>query len=202
VVIGRVVHEATGFDKESLNRSMKMVVPTIGPNTYFKQRKRNFLTFLSFKAAYLIPQLAIRESGVWLDEAEQTHAYALLLHATKKSKRTDQAVKCISASRPDCATATWDILCERLDGRSFARSLSLLRQRLSQSLSDYVHFMREAFDNYNETCEIIDGSAAIHPHNMGLLMLRGISSTGHFGARPNNVSSTLSTPTTSCPQTK
>jgi hypothetical protein len=28
---------------------------------------------------------------------------------------------------------------------------------------------------------MIDGSIAIHPHNMGLLMLRGISSIGHFG---------------------
>jgi hypothetical protein len=64
VVICRVVHEAAGFDKEALNRSMKMYVPTMGPNTYFKHWKRNFLTFLSLKAAYLIPQLAIRESGV------------------------------------------------------------------------------------------------------------------------------------------
>jgi hypothetical protein len=37
MVIGRDVHEATGFDKESLNRSMKMIVPTMGSNTYFKQ---------------------------------------------------------------------------------------------------------------------------------------------------------------------
>jgi hypothetical protein len=58
------VHEATGFDKEAHNRSMKMYVPTMGPNTCFKQWKRNFLTFLSLKAAYLIPMLAIRESGV------------------------------------------------------------------------------------------------------------------------------------------
>jgi hypothetical protein len=28
---------------------------------------------------------------------------------------------------------------------------------------------------------MIDGSAAIHPHIVGLLMLRGISNTGHFG---------------------
>jgi hypothetical protein len=28
---------------------------------------------------------------------------------------------------------------------------------------------------------MVDGSAAIHPHNLGLLMLRGISSTGPFG---------------------
>jgi hypothetical protein len=35
MVIGRVLHDATGFDKESLNRSMKMTVPTMGPNTDF-----------------------------------------------------------------------------------------------------------------------------------------------------------------------
>jgi hypothetical protein len=57
----------------------------------------------------------------------------------------------------------------------------MLRQRHCQSLNDYVHFMRQTFDDYNETCQLIDGLAAIHPHNLGLLMLRGISSTGPFG---------------------
>jgi hypothetical protein len=28
---------------------------------------------------------------------------------------------------------------------------------------------------------MVDGSAAIHPHNLGLLMLRGISSSGPYG---------------------
>jgi hypothetical protein len=42
MVIGLAVNESTGFDKESLNRSMKMAVPTMGPNTDFKQWKRNF----------------------------------------------------------------------------------------------------------------------------------------------------------------
>jgi hypothetical protein len=37
VVIGRAAHEATGFDKDTLNRSMKMSVPTMGPTTDFKQ---------------------------------------------------------------------------------------------------------------------------------------------------------------------
>jgi hypothetical protein len=55
VFIGRAAHEATGFDKDALNRSLKMSVPTIWPNTDFKQWKRNFLNFLSLKAAYLIP---------------------------------------------------------------------------------------------------------------------------------------------------
>jgi hypothetical protein len=40
---------------------MKM---TMRPNTDLKQWKRNFFPFLSLKAAYLIPQLAIMESGV------------------------------------------------------------------------------------------------------------------------------------------
>jgi hypothetical protein len=69
VVIGRAINEATCFDKESLSRSMKMTVPTMEPNTDFRQWKRNFLTFMSMKAPYLIPQLVVRESGVWLDEA-------------------------------------------------------------------------------------------------------------------------------------
>jgi hypothetical protein len=41
--------------------------------------------------------------------------------------------------------------------------------------------MRLTFDDYNETCDMINGSAAIHPHNLPLLMLRGISSNGQFG---------------------
>jgi hypothetical protein len=57
----------------------------------------------------------------------------------------------------------------------------MLRQRRGQSLIDYVHFMRQMFDDYNETCQLIDGSADIHSHNLGLLMLRGISRTGPFG---------------------
>jgi hypothetical protein len=186
VVIGRAVKEATCFDKESLNRPMKMRVPTMGPNMDFKSCKRSFLTSLSMKAAYLILELVVRESGLWLDEDAQTYAYAMLLHATSDNKRADRGVKCVYDARPDCATAAWDIMCERLDGRSFAPWLSLLnnlmlRQRPGQSLTEYAHFMRQTFDDHNETCEMIDGFAAIHPHNSGILMLRGISSTGHFG---------------------
>jgi hypothetical protein len=162
VVIGRLAHEATGFDKDALNRSMKMSVPTMGPNSDFKQWKRNFLNFLYLKAAYLIPQLAIRESGVWLDEQAQHYADTLLLHAGSDNKCAEQTMKCVSHARPDCATAAWDILCELLDCMSSARSLSLLdnlmlRQRHGQSLNDYIHFMRQTFDDYNKTCELIDG---------------------------------------------
>jgi hypothetical protein len=61
VVVGRATHEAIGFDKDALNRSMKMSVPTMGLNSDFKRWKRNFHNFLSLKTAYLIPHLAIRE---------------------------------------------------------------------------------------------------------------------------------------------
>jgi hypothetical protein len=77
------------------------------------------------------------------------------VHAASESKRADQAVKCISTARQDCGANAWDINCERLDDRSFARSLSLLdnlvlRQRPGQSLTEYVHFMRKSFDDYND----------------------------------------------------
>jgi hypothetical protein len=159
---------------------MKMNVPVMGPNTEFRHWKYRFLDFLSLKAAYLIPQLALRESCAYLDENAQSYAFALLRHAVGDNRRADQAIRCITAARADCGAAAWEVLCERLDARSFAPSLALLdnimlRQRPGQTVTEYVHFMRQSFDDYNETCQMIDGSAAIHPHNMGLLMLRGIS---------------------------
>jgi hypothetical protein len=59
------------------------------PNTDFRPWKRNFFTFLTLKAAYLNPQLAIRESGVGLNETAHTYAYALPLHASNENKRAD-----------------------------------------------------------------------------------------------------------------
>jgi hypothetical protein len=41
--------------------------------------------------------------------------------------------------------------------------------------------MRQIFDGYNETYEMIDGVAPIHHHDMGLLVLRGIFSNDPFG---------------------
>jgi hypothetical protein len=40
---------------------------------------------------------------------------------------------------------------------------------------------------------MIDGSAAIHPHNMGRLMFRDISSTGPFGQTKHCVINALDT---------
>jgi hypothetical protein len=65
----------------------------------------------------------------------------MLLHAASANQRADPAMKCVSPAHPDCATAAWDILNERLDSRSFARSLNLLdnlmlKQRRGQSLTE------------------------------------------------------------------
>jgi hypothetical protein len=88
---------------------------------------------------------------VWLDDATQDNAYTMLMHAANESKRDHQAVKCISGARLDCATTAWDIMCERLDGRLFALSVPtldnmIIRQRTRQSLTGYVHFMGQSFD--------------------------------------------------------
>jgi hypothetical protein len=82
-----------------------------------------------------------------LDEAAQNYSCALLLHAASENKCAHQAVMCIYVARCDCATHAWEILCELLDGHSFARYMSLMdslmsRHRPSQSLTEYVRFMR------------------------------------------------------------
>jgi hypothetical protein len=56
----------------------------------------------------------------------------------------------------------------------------MLTQRPWHTIMEYVYLMRQSFDNYNETYEMIDGSATIHPHNLGLLTLPSTSSSGHY----------------------
>jgi hypothetical protein len=139
VVVIRAAGETTDFDRDAINMPMKMNVHAMGPNTEFRHWKNRFLDFLSLKAVYLIPQLAVREFGAYLDESAQSYAFALLRHAFVDNGRANQAVRCITAARPDCGAVVWEILCERLDARSFARSLALLdnimlRQRPGQTV--------------------------------------------------------------------
>jgi hypothetical protein len=110
----RAVYESNGFDKDMLNRSMKMTAPTMGPHTNFKDWKSNFLNCLSLKAAYLIPHFDIRESGMWFDEGAHNYAFALLMHVVSENHRANHAVKCLYVARHEYTTATWDIICERV----------------------------------------------------------------------------------------
>jgi hypothetical protein len=121
-VVGRAVFLSNGCDKEAMNRSMKMTVPPWARTCTSSNGKG---TFSRFEAAYMIPQLALRVSGVWLEEVVTNNAFALndMLHVASENKRKDHVVKCVSPARPNCATVAWDILCDRIVGGSFARSL-------------------------------------------------------------------------------
>jgi uncharacterized protein YpmS len=58
----------------------------MGQHSEFKQWKRKFLTFLSLKTTYFMPKLAILVSGVWLYEAAQNFAYAIMLLPVAREK--------------------------------------------------------------------------------------------------------------------
>jgi hypothetical protein len=51
------------------------------------EKKLPYLPFYESRVPH--PPLAIRESGVWLDEQAQNYAYAVLLHAARENKRAD-----------------------------------------------------------------------------------------------------------------
>jgi hypothetical protein len=72
VVVNHAASEAGDFDRDAINWSMKLNVPVMGPNQEFRHWKNMFICFLSLKAAYLIPQLALRESGTYHDENAQS----------------------------------------------------------------------------------------------------------------------------------
>jgi hypothetical protein len=80
------------------------------------------------------------------------------------------------------------MLCERHDAQSISRTLSLLnrmmvRQASSQSVSAYVHAVKQHFDELNECLQLKDGSATIHPHILALVMILGLSNVGQYMAR-------------------
>jgi hypothetical protein len=78
-------------------------------------------------------------------------------------------------------------MCERLDAQSISRTLSLLdrmmfRQAFGQSVFAYVHAVKHhLFDDMNECLQLKDGSTAIHPHVLALVMIRGLSNVGPCG---------------------
>jgi hypothetical protein len=50
-----------------------------------------------------------------------------------------------------------------------------------QSVSAYLHVVKEHFDELNECMQLKDGSATIHPHVLALVMIRGLSNVGQYG---------------------
>jgi hypothetical protein len=71
---------ATDFNGDSFSRWFCMDAPSMPKTGDFKLYKRDFLSFLSVKAAALIPQLAMSSSGVLLNPVAQRYAHAMLVH--------------------------------------------------------------------------------------------------------------------------
>jgi hypothetical protein len=118
-----------------------MTVLTVGPHTDFKQWKKNFLTFLSL-VTYVIPQFALRELRVCMDETAKSQAFTLMLHPASENKLAHHFVRCVSLVRPYYATLAWVILCGRLDGRSLARSLVVGHPHASLAPRPFSHRVR------------------------------------------------------------
>jgi hypothetical protein len=134
----------------------------------FKVWKRDFLSFLSIKSVALIPQLAMLSPGVPMNPVAQRYAHAMLVQCCRQNKHAAQTIARVPSGRPDCGTTDWEMLCERLDAQSTSRTLSLLdrmmvRHASRQSVSAYVHVVKQHFDELNECMQMHDGSAAIHP---------------------------------------
>jgi hypothetical protein len=180
---------ATNIDGDSFSRSFRMDAPLMPKTGELKVWKRDFVSFLSIKAAALIPpvhRLALSSSGGPLSPVAQRYAHAMLVQCCRQNKHDAQTIAGVRAGRPDCGTAAWEMLCERLDAQSISRTLSLLdrmivRQACGQSVSAYVHAVKQHFDDLNECMKRKDGSAAIHPHVLAMVMIRGLSNVGQYG---------------------
>jgi hypothetical protein len=68
VIVGGAASESTNFDMDSINRSMLMNFHVMCHATEFRHRESRILSLKSPKATYLIPELALRDLGAYLDE--------------------------------------------------------------------------------------------------------------------------------------
>jgi hypothetical protein len=57
----------------------------------------------------------------------------------------------------------------------------MVRQAFGQFVSAYVHAVKHHFDELKECMQLKDGSAAIHPHVLAMVMIRGLSNVGQYG---------------------
>jgi hypothetical protein len=98
---------ATDFDGDSFSLSFRMDAPLMPKTGEFKLMKRDFLSFLSIKAmsSYDVP----------LNPDAQRYAHSMLVQCCRHNKLVVHATAGVPAGRPDCGTAAWEILCERLD---------------------------------------------------------------------------------------
>jgi hypothetical protein len=57
----------------------------------------------------------------------------------------------------------------------------MVRQASGQYVFAYVHVVKQCFDELNECLQLKEGYAAIHPHVLALVKIRGLSNVGQYG---------------------
>jgi hypothetical protein len=60
-------------------------------------------------------------------------------------------------------------------------------------MSEYFHAARQHFDDLNDSLQLTDGSAAVHPHVLALVLSRGLSIIIRCGRAKQCVIYTLDT---------
>jgi hypothetical protein len=73
-----------------------------------------------------------------------------------------------------------------MDFQTIALTMRLSRQlirvpRPDESLTDFVHNMRNAYDDLNEFCFMVDGPVVLHERFLSIFMMVGMSQEGPFG---------------------
>jgi hypothetical protein len=105
---------AINFDGDSFSRSFRMDAPLMPKTGEFKVWKRDFLSFLSIKAAAFIPQLAMSSSDVPLNPVAHRYAHAMLVQCCRQ---TNLPHKLLRGSLPDGPTVG------HLLGKCYARDM-------------------------------------------------------------------------------
>jgi hypothetical protein len=78
-LVAQTIDQATNIDGDSFSLFFRMDTPMIPKTFEFKIWKRVFMSFLSLKAAALIPQLAMSSFGVPINPINKRYAHTMLV---------------------------------------------------------------------------------------------------------------------------
>jgi hypothetical protein len=185
-IVFNATRSTAGFDRELCVRHYKMDQPRLLADLPFKRWKTDFIAYLRLKYPALIPQLVLHQSGARIDLDAQEFVHAMLAHAVNPHTLARQAMDSIQHSQPDKGSASWHALCHRLDQQSVPLTMRLAQQlvrqqRPGETLTQFVHNMRQTYDDLNESCRLADGPVVLHEHLFSIFMLAGMSQDGNLG---------------------
>jgi hypothetical protein len=146
----------------------------IQPESPFKRWKHDFISYMRLKYPALIPQLVLHQSAARIDLDAQDFLHAMLTQATNLHPVGRQAIDHVPSSQPDSGSASWHKLCSRLDAQSISLTMRLAsqfirQQRPGQTLTQFVHNMRQSYNELNESCMLADGPVTLPEHLFSIL---------------------------------